>query len=161
MQTVQGLGSMTKKLGMTDELIADRRIEEILENLRDANRLGASDARFHLVAPHAYAGMAKLWGLSRSDAGGLLGLSSTEYVEWQNGAHGCLGEEHIRKVFCLIKMFKELDALYSRNLDRVCAWMCRENGGRPFEGNTPYNYFVRSNIDEYLSACRHLAAATT
>ena len=121
-----------------------------LSDRTERERLGSDAAR-------AFVNIMDCWKIRDADARRLLGDTSRDvYHALKAGSGRILDEDQIRRISCLVGIFKALNVLYSEGLaDR---WMQLPNKNRIFAGKTPYEYLAQGGLPTFATVRRLLDA---
>ncbi len=150
---------MSKRI-LVDELIAERRIEELRGNVSDllVQFLGRPESRN--IAARIYVKLVERWALSTTDAARLIDISTGEYQSWLKGDAENLDVVELEKIQCLVGIYRYLTTLYSGHMDRVERWLCRKNHGDLYRGSSPYELLVGATPNVFYLVRQQLAAQT-
>jgi len=151
---------MKKGLWLSDELIAERQIEEFRESIKDGIRLASNQPEFRRVATRVFVSLAGAWGLSPLEASRLVGISAGEYEEWCRDEWESVGPDHIERISCLLGIYMNLCTLYSGHIDRVHRWLRRANNSPLFGGGTPYAFLELADVSLFHRVRREIAGMT-
>src|SRR3546814_7997476 len=114
-------------------------------------------SRLSPAAIRAFLNIVERWRVRDEDALLLLGgMSSSSFYDLKKRPDRVLDEDRLRRISCLVGIFKALNILYGEALaDR---WMQLPNTNRIFGGITPLVYLVRGGPPAFETVRRLLDA---
>ena len=97
----------------------------------------------------AYFAITQSWGLNAHQQRLLLGNPTSEaFREWKMHRHGILRPEHKARILQILKIYRALNALYSKK--NVKRWLTINNPNRMFNSKSPLEHML-SGKDNALS----------
>lgn len=97
----------------------------------------------------AYFAITTSWGLTAHQQRVLLGNPTSEaFREWKQHRHGILRPEHKSRILKILKIYRALNALYSKK--NAKRWLTINNPNRVFQSKTPLELML-SGDDSALS----------
>ncbi len=141
---------------LSDELIAERRIEAFREKIESGLQWMADSKRFRRVACHAYTGLCGVWEIPENDAATLLGITPTRYRKWVANDGEPMDVQVLEKISCLLGIYKDLGTLYSGHLDRTARWFKYPNP--QLDGQAPYDVLAGAEPPTFHTVRRFVAA---
>ncbi len=151
---------MIGKKSLVDELITDRKIDELREIVKEHLSPHVNQPSVRRVAARLFIKLADLWGLTALEARSLIGISESDQESWLAGDVASLEIKELEKIECLIGIYSNLFTLYSGQADRVNRWMRRRNDGDIFQGNTPYEFLTGASPEIFQLVRQRVAAET-
>lgn len=131
---------------MESRVAADR--EAATAQHREMSRAGMS----------AFLGIAKAWGLSVAESQTLLGATSpSTFYRWKRGHFTVLPEDLLKRVSCLLGIFKALNTLFP-DPQQADGWIRRPNAAPLFSGRSALERMLVGNevdlrvVRDYLDA---------
>lgn len=150
----------TQQKSLVDELIAERKLEELREIIKGKLSQFVDRPKVRNVAARLFAKLTDLWGLTALESRTLVGISKSEQESWLSGDVANLGIVEFEKIACLIGIYSNLFTLYSGHADRVDRWLRRRNDGDLFRGSTPYEFLAGESPNVFYLVRQQLAAET-
>jgi len=121
-------------------------------NLADASER----ERLSPSAIKAFLNISKKWGLNEVQARGLLGgIASSTFHTWKTEPRGKkLDQDTLMRISLVIGIYKALNIYFGKPwADR---WVCLDNRGSIFSGQTPIEYMIRQGQPGMLQVRRLL-----
>jgi len=92
----------------------------------------------------AYFAITQSWGLNAHQQRLLLGNpSSDSFREWKIHRHGILKPEHKSRILKILKIYRALNALYSKK--NAKRWLTINNPNRVFNSKSPLDLMLSGN----------------
>lgn len=142
----------------SEELLAERCLEEVRENIQIGFDGVVDKPRYRSVAAKIYASLCMHWYLSDPDAAALLDIPLKDYQSWKMGNADSMSADNLEKISYLLGIFKTLFTWYSGHEERVKAWLTRKNDRDVFTGRTPFEVLSGSDVDVFRMVRQQLSA---
>ncbi|QPZ91788.1 DUF2384 domain-containing protein [Thioclava electrotropha] len=109
------------------------------------------------VVLKAYSRLTCAWGLSESEASGLIGIPEAVWsgLKRSDGAPS-LTEDQLLRLSASLGIYKALELYFVKSLAR--SWMTRTNTGPLFLGARPVDVAIRGGLEKILEIRKYLDA---
>ena len=129
-----------------DELIEDRRVEEIRETNRERIQVTFADPRYQSVAARVYLRLAGIWGLDDVDAERLINIRPGCLDDWREKELDALDEQAYEKISYLMGIYRTLCLIYDGNRQLIDRWMTTTRNDDICSGVSPLTYLIDKGV---------------